>query len=113
MTAGLPGAQQRGGKQPLAGLRRGGQLCAPTLPGRDNFSGLGGDRQASTQSGGLVVVIDQVVLAVDHLNAADLEADDLTGAPASVTQDLVNGLMHCPQICGAHRAEWCRRAQQG
>jgi len=53
-----------------------------TLPGRDDLGGVGGDGQASTQSGGLVVVIDQVVLAVDDLEAADLEADDLTRAAA-------------------------------
>ena len=60
----------------------------------------------------LWVVVDQVVLAVDDLEAADLEADDLTGTAAGIAQDLVDGLVHCLQVHGAHRAVSPRRAQQ-
>ena len=82
------------------------------LPGHDDRGGLGGDRQAAAHPGRLVVVIDQVVLAADHLDAAGAQADHLAGAPPGVAQDLVDRLVHQLQAGGGDRPGPPGRAEQ-
>jgi len=94
MPAGLAGAQQRAGEQPAVLDWREAQLGPVPLPGQDDLGGAGGDRQPAAHPPGLVVVVDQVVLAAGHLDAAGAQADDLAGAPPGVAQDLVDRLVH-------------------
>ena len=49
------------------------------LPGQDDLSGIGGDRQPAAHPPGFVVVVDQVVLAAGYLDAAGVQADYLAG----------------------------------
>src|SRR5450756_2941383 len=77
---------KRTGEQPTIQRRRGGQPGSPLLPGGDHLGGVGGDRQPSAHPARLVVVIDQVVLAVDDLDAADSQADHFAGASPGVAQ---------------------------
>ena len=61
------------------------------LPGHHDLGGLGGDRQPAAHPGGLVVVVDQVVLSVDDFQAVDVQADDFPWAAAGVAQELIDG----------------------
>ena len=61
---------------------------------------------------GLVVVIDQVVLAAGHLDAAGPQADYLAGAPPGVAQDLVDHLVHLLQVGSGDRPGPPGRAEQ-
>ena len=74
----LGGAKHRGGKQPLCRKRRREQPGPIGVPGSDDLSGRRGDGQSPPHPAGLVVVIDQVVGAVDDLDAANLR---LTTSP--------------------------------
>ena len=78
----------------------------------DDLGGVGGDRQPAAHPPGLVVVVDQVVLAVDDLEAVDVQADHLAGAPPGVAQDPVDGLVHRLQVGGADRPGPAGRAEQ-
>jgi len=59
-----------------------------------------------------VVVIDQVVLAVDDLQTVDVQADHLAGAPPGVAQDPVDALVHRLQARGVDRSGPPGRAEQ-
>ena len=96
----------------MGGGGRGEQLRAAGLPGQHEFGGLGGDRQPSTQPSRFVVVVDEIVLAVDDLDATDAEADDFSGAPTGVPQDLVDGAVHVLQVGGGERPGPAGRAEQ-
>jgi hypothetical protein len=103
VPAGLLGAEQGAGEQPAVQGWWDWQLLSPLPPGDDHFSGAGGDRQPAAHPTGLVVVIDQVVLAVDDLQAVEVQADHLAGAPPGVAQDPVGGMVHRLQVGGADR----------
>ena len=68
--------------------------------------------QPAAHPPGLVVVVDQVVLAADDLDAAGAQADDLAGAPPGVAQDLVDHLVHQLQVGGGDRPGPPGRAEQ-
>jgi hypothetical protein len=59
-----------------------------------------------------VVVIDQVVLAVDDIDAADPQPHHFPRTPAGVAQDPVDGLLHLLQVGGGDRAGPAGRAEQ-
>ena len=82
------------------------------LPGQDDPGSAGGDRQPAAHPPRLVVVVNQVVLAVDHLDAAGLQADYLAGAPSGVAQDLVDHLVHQLQVGRGDRPGPPGRAEQ-
>lgn len=59
-----------------------------------------------------MVVVDQVGLAVDGLDAAEFEADDLAGTSPGVAQQPVDHLLHGPQIGGGDSAGAAGRSEQ-
>ncbi len=74
------------------------------LPGHHDLGGLGGDRQPAAHPSRLVVVVDEVVLAVDDFQAVDVQADDFPWAPAGVAQELIDGAVHLLQVVGGDEA---------
>jgi hypothetical protein len=112
VSTGLACAQQRRREQPLVLGRRHAQLGTMCLPGLDDLGGPGGDRQPAAHPPGLVVVIDQVVLPVNHLQTADSQAGHLTGAAPGVTQDLIDRLVHQLQFGRGDRPGPPGRAEQ-
>ena len=103
MTKRTKRAQQRRGEQPLASGWWGRELTSVPFPGKDHLRGVGGDRQAPAEATSLVVVVDEVVVAVDDLDAAGLQAHDLAGPPSGVPQDPIDHPVHRLEIAGRDR----------
>ena len=90
----------------------GWQPGSPLLPGCDHPGGAGGDRQPAAHPAGLVVVVDQVVLPVDDLDAAGAQANHFAGTPPGVAQDPVDRLVHQLQVGGGDCPGPSGRAEQ-